>query len=98
MVAAGYVVELVFGGLGLIPDRADAQLPDEGISWNYTTWLNIVFLALAAALVVRFVRTGGLAMLPMMGGVPDAGHADHHGHDGDHGHAHASHPPAPHTD
>ena len=77
---AGYVVELVFGGLGLIPDRADAHLPDEGISWNYTTWLNIVFLALAAALVVRFVRTGGLPMLAMMGGGPDAGHADHHGH------------------
>jgi uncharacterized protein len=77
---AGYVVELAFTGLGWIPDRADAHLPDEGISWNYTTWLNIVFLALAAALVVRFVRTGGLPMLAMMGGGPDAGHADHHGH------------------
>ena len=36
------------------------------ITWNYTTVLNIVFLALAAALVVRFVRTGGLPMLRMM--------------------------------
>ncbi|MFF2638996.1 permease [Streptomyces niveus] len=67
-VVAGYVVEFVFGGLGLIPDQADAKLPTEGITWNYTTWLNIVFLALAAVLLVRFWRTGGLTMLRMMGG------------------------------
>ncbi|MFE7168215.1 permease [Streptomyces sp. NPDC057616] len=75
MVVAGYVVEFVFGGLGLIPDQADAELPAEGVSWNYTTWLNIVFLILAAVLVVRFLRTGGLPMLRMMGGSPDD---DHH--------------------
>ncbi|MGW4562102.1 permease [Streptomyces sp. NPDC004561] len=68
---AGYVVEFAFGGLGLIPDQADAKLPEEGVSWNYTTWLNLVFLALAAALLVRFLRTGGPAMLRMMGGSPE---------------------------
>ncbi|MFC9746480.1 permease [Streptomyces niveus] len=67
-VVAGYVVEFLFGGLGLIPDQADAKLPTEGITWNYTTWLNIVFLALAAVLLLRFGRTGGLTMLRMMGG------------------------------
>lgn len=67
-VVAGYVVEFVFGGLGLIPDQADAKLPTEGITWNYTTWLNIVFLALAAVLLVRFWRTGGPTMLRMTGG------------------------------
>jgi uncharacterized protein len=82
MVAAGYVVELVFGALGLIPDPARAKLPDQGVSWDYTTWLNIVFLILAAALVIRFVRTGGVAMLRMMGGSPDShddmdAHASH---------------------
>ncbi|WRZ90714.1 permease [Streptomyces sp. NBC_01007] len=71
MVTAGYVVELVFGALGLIPDQADAEVPTEGVSWNYTTWLNIVFLLIAAVLVVRFLRTGGAAMLRMMGGSPD---------------------------
>ncbi len=71
MVAAGYLVELVFGGLGLIPDPARARIPDQGVSWDYTTWLNIIFLVLAAALVVRFARTGGVAMLRMMGGAPD---------------------------
>jgi uncharacterized membrane protein YraQ (UPF0718 family) len=79
MVAAGYAVELVFGSLGLIPDPAQAKLPDQGVSWNYTTWLNIVFLILAAALIVRFVCTGGVAMLRMMGGSPDShDHMDAH--------------------
>jgi uncharacterized membrane protein YraQ (UPF0718 family) len=76
MVAAGYVIELVFGGLGLVPSRTSAHLPDEGVSLNYTTWLNIAFLVLAAVLVVRFVRTGGLPMLRMMGGAPEA-HSHH---------------------
>ncbi|MFE4491935.1 permease [Streptomyces niveus] len=67
-VVAGYAVEFVFGGLGLIPDQADAKLPTEGVTWNYTTWLNIVFLAFAAVLLLRFVRTGGLTMLRMTGG------------------------------
>jgi hypothetical protein len=71
MATAGYVVELVFGGLGLIPSPAQAKIPDQGVSWNYTTWLNIVFLLLAAALLVRFVRTGGLMMLRMMNGPSD---------------------------
>ena len=79
MVAAGYVIEIVFGGLGLIPDRASATIPDQGVSWDYTTWLNIVFGLLAAVLLVRFVRTGGLPMLRMMGGAPAAEHGhDHH--------------------
>jgi uncharacterized protein len=71
MAAAGYVIELVFGGLGLIPSPATATIPDQGVSWDYTTWLNIVFLLLAAALVVRFARTGGRSMLRMMGGAPE---------------------------
>ncbi|MEU9481035.1 permease [Streptomyces sp. NPDC048191] len=81
MVVAGYLVEFAFGGLGLIPDQADAELPMEGVRWNYTTWLNIAFLVLAAVLVVRFLRTGGLPMLRMMGGAPgDEGH-DHDAHE-----------------
>ncbi|MFF8406767.1 permease [Streptomyces sp. NPDC015684] len=77
MVLAGYFVEFVFGGLGLIPDQADAKVPMEGVRWDYTTWLNIVFLALAAVLVVRFLRTGGAAMLRMMSGAPDPGGSRH---------------------
>ncbi len=80
MAAAGYVVELIFGGLGLIPSPTRAKIPDQGVSWDYTTWLNIVFLILAAALIARFARTGGLAMLRMMGGSPQD-HMDAHASD-----------------
>ncbi|MGH3608261.1 MAG: permease, partial [Pseudonocardiaceae bacterium] len=72
MVGAGYLVELLFGVTGLIPSQRSAMVMAEGITWNYTTWLNIAFLILAAVLVVRFVRTGGIAMLAMMGGSPTA--------------------------
>src|SRR3984885_652298 len=72
MVAAGYVIELVFGGLGLIPSPATAKIPDQGVSWDYTTWLNIVFLILAGAPILPFTPTGGPAMLRMMGGSPDS--------------------------
>ncbi|MDJ0384525.1 permease [Streptomyces sp. G-G2] len=79
MVVAGYIVEFTFSGLGLIPDRADARIPMEGVTWNYTTWLNIAFLILAAALLTRFFRSGGISMLRMMGGPPTAEH-DHSAH------------------
>jgi hypothetical protein len=82
MVIAGYAVEFAFGGLGLIPDQADAEIPMDGVSWNYTTFLNIAFLLLAATLLLRFLRTGGPAMLRMMGGSPDeTGHGEHDHHD-----------------
>jgi uncharacterized membrane protein YraQ (UPF0718 family) len=71
MAAAGYIVEFLLGGLGLIPNQNTAKLPTDHVTWNYTTFLNIAFLILAAALVIRFVRTGGAAMLRMMGGAPD---------------------------
>jgi uncharacterized membrane protein YraQ (UPF0718 family) len=74
MVAAGYLVELLFGAAGLIPTQRSAAVMQAGISWNYTTWLNIAFLLLAATLVARFVTTGGIPMLRMMGGSPDAQH------------------------
>jgi uncharacterized protein len=70
MVAAGYVVEFLFGGLGLIPAGHTAKVTETGITWNYTTVLNIIFLLLAAALLARFFRSGGVPMLKMMGGSP----------------------------
>jgi uncharacterized protein len=79
MVGAGYLVELIFGATGVVPAQRAAKVMTEGISWNYTTWLNIAFLLLAAVLLVRFVRTGGIPMLRMMGGSPDDEH-DHHDH------------------
>jgi uncharacterized membrane protein YraQ (UPF0718 family) len=73
MVGAGYLVELLFGVTSLIPTQRSATVMQEGISWNYTTWLDIAFLIIAAVLLVRFFRTGGRDMLRMMGGSPDTG-------------------------
>jgi uncharacterized membrane protein YraQ (UPF0718 family) len=66
MVAAGYVVEFLFAALGIIPQNRNVVAITEGVYWNYTTVLNIFFLALAAILVIRFIRTGGIPMLKMM--------------------------------
>jgi uncharacterized protein len=103
-VLAGYVVELLFGVTGLIPTERNARVETAHLSWNYTTILNIAFLLLAVILVIRFLRTGGPAMLKMMGGGPDdmAGHDssahDHSPHDeraDDHTDGHGAHHPAP---
>jgi len=75
MIVAGYIVEFAFGGLGLIPAHRNARVAETAITWNYTTILNIIFLILAGALVVRFLRTGGVRMLKMMGGAPGASQA-----------------------
>jgi uncharacterized membrane protein YraQ (UPF0718 family) len=76
MALAGYVVELLFGLLGLVPTGRHAKVGEMAIRWDYTTVLNILALALAAGLIYRFVRTGGISMLKMMGGPPD-GAQDH---------------------
>jgi uncharacterized protein len=80
MVTAGYLVEIIFGTAGLIPSEHKATVMTTGVSWNYTTWLNIVFVALAVLLVARFVTSGGIPMLRAMGGSPAA--------EGEHGHHH----------
>jgi hypothetical protein len=71
MVVAGYAVELIFGAAGLIPVTRNAKVLNPTISWNYSTYLNIVFLCIAAALIWRFFRTGGAMMLKIMHGSPD---------------------------
>jgi uncharacterized protein len=81
MVAAGYLVEILFGVLRLIPTgERNARVGMDGISWNYTSVLNIVFLIVAALLVWRFLTTRGRAMLAMMGGGPDDMAAHDHGY------------------
>ncbi len=77
MAVAALTVELIFGALGFIPSEHHALVAEASISWNYTTLLNIAFLALAALLVWRFLRTGGPAMLRAMNSPVEAAHADH---------------------
>jgi uncharacterized protein len=46
--------------------------------------LNIVAILVAVYLGYRFIRTGGMPMLKMMGGSPDGDHDhDHSSHDHD---------------
>jgi uncharacterized membrane protein YraQ (UPF0718 family) len=78
MALAGYAVELAFGAAGLVPTTRTAHVADLGFTWNYTTWLNLGFLVLAAALVWRFLRTGGPAMLRQMGHAPSGEDVHHH--------------------
>ena len=59
MASAAFVVEGLFGVLGLIPREHQARVVEASVTWNYTTWLNVGFLLLAAFLVLQFVTTGG---------------------------------------
>ena len=66
MAAAGLAVDLVFEALGLVSQTRNAKVVEASFTLNYTTVLNLLFLLLAAVLVVRFLRTKGLEMLRMM--------------------------------
>jgi hypothetical protein len=84
MVAAGLVVEFLFQGLGLVPTERDAKVVTARVTWNYSTYLNIVFFVVAAILTWRYFRRGGgWAMLKMMnepmGDDEPSGHS-HHAH------------------
>jgi uncharacterized membrane protein YraQ (UPF0718 family) len=80
MVGAGYVIELLFGALHLVPVSRSASVTLDGIGWNYTTWLNLIAIATSALLFWRFMRTGGPEMLREMERNPDSrhGHSHHH--------------------
>jgi len=84
MVGAALVVEFLFQALGLTPTERNAKVVTARVTWNYSTYLNIVFLAAAAVLIWRYFRRGGgWSMLKMMNEPMD--HHDHAGHE----HAHA---------
>jgi uncharacterized protein len=74
MAGAALIVELIFGAVGLIPAQRNARVVEASIAWDYTAWLNIAFLILAAWLVWRFLKTGGPAMLRMMNMPAAMGH------------------------
>ena len=66
MALAALLIELLFDWLGLIPSQRSARIVETSISLNYTTVLNVIFLAIAFLLVVRFLKTGGPKMLAHM--------------------------------
>ncbi len=81
MALAGLAVEVLFLALGFVPSERKAIVMEPRVTFNYTTVLNLIFLALAAVLIARFVRTGGPQMLRMM--KAPRGHPGHgEGHHG----------------
>src|SRR5262249_52356928 len=60
IVLAALVVSGLFAALGLIPsERPDVDsITERAIGWNYTTFLNVVFLGVAAALIGLTMRRG----------------------------------------
>jgi uncharacterized protein len=81
MVAAGLIVEFLFQGFGIERTDRNANVNEASVLWNYTTFLNIVFLSLAGVLVWRYFRYGGgWKMLRMMNTPME------HGRDGGHSH------------
>jgi len=70
MVVAAFLVELIFGGLGIIPSTHRAHVVNIAVRWNYTSFLDIVAILVALVLCFVFVRSGALPMLREMGGEP----------------------------
>ena len=92
MAAAALGVEWIFLALHLMPHAQGMSMAmNMDFRWDHTTVLNIVFLALAAVLLLRFFRSGGADMLRHMnepmpeGGGPGMHHAAHHAGQHDHG-------------
>ena len=57
---------MVFTALGWVPGTRNVAAFSTSIAWDATTFLNIATLVGIALLLVRFLGTGGVAMLRMM--------------------------------
>jgi uncharacterized membrane protein YraQ (UPF0718 family) len=79
MSLAALAVEGIFAAFHAIPHERSAQIMQESIHWNYTSILNLIFLAVSAALLWRFLKTGGPAMMRMMNEAPSP-NAQHQHH------------------
>src|SRR5437870_7264023 len=76
MAVAGLATEYLFVGLGLVPTSRPIQVVEPAFRWNYTTYLNLVFLAVFAGLVWlsrNRERVGGGARYAVDPGVWNAG-------------------------
>jgi YHS domain-containing protein len=60
IVVAALVVDGLFSALGIVPSHRPSihSITSRGIGWNYTTFLNVAFLLVAAALVALTLRRG----------------------------------------
>lgn len=73
MVVAGLVTEGIFRAAGAVPANHAVGVRSAGFSWNYTTWLNLLFLGVAGAVWwlarnrARFGGGQGYAIDPVCG-------------------------------
>jgi len=73
MSAAGLATEAIFRAAGLVPTKHPVQVAPAHFSWDYTTYLNIVFLVVLVALYLayrnreRLGADSGYALDPVCG-------------------------------
>jgi uncharacterized membrane protein YraQ (UPF0718 family)/YHS domain-containing protein len=84
MVAAALIVEGLFSVAGLVPTDRPGDIAPSHFEWNYTTWLNIVFLLVFGVLFWlyrhrdRLGGGSGYAMDPVCGMQVEKAHAPAH--------------------
>ena len=66
MALAGFLIGGAFQLLGIAPKHFHVDVFETRPSWNYTTFLDLAFLALMAVMGWRFLNTGGVEMLRAM--------------------------------
>ena len=73
MVIAGLATELIFRAFGAVPANRPVDVAPSGFEWNYTTYLNLIFLVVAGAVWwlarnrARFGGGDGYAIDPVCG-------------------------------
>src|SRR5207245_5326201 len=68
MAIAGLATEYLFGAAGVVPATHPTEVVEPSLQWNYTTYLNLIFLGVFAALYWLYrnrVRLGGAARYPI---------------------------------
>jgi len=71
MALAGFLIGGAFQLFGLAPTNHHVAIFETSPTWNYTTFLDIAFVALMAVMAWRFLTTGGVEMLRAMARPPD---------------------------
>jgi len=87
MAGAALLVEYLFLTLHMQPQHQPVAAMQEGFRWDSTTILNLILLALAAALLWQFFRCGGAGMLRHMDDPTQPG-GGHEMHASEHAQAH----------
>jgi uncharacterized membrane protein YraQ (UPF0718 family)/YHS domain-containing protein len=77
MAVSGFLIGGAFQLLGLAPTNHHIAIFETTPTWNYTTFLDIIFLVLMAVLAWRFFTTGGPDMIRAMAHPREVGSHTH---------------------